>query len=329
MSLWGRWVALLSRREDGRTLALVRIAVGLCALYTVGSEAVSGMVPVLWMDRADGGYQSLSKTWWLVDALGGPTPGVVWGLVAASMLASAALTVGLFSRLSALVALQTLLALTWLNTSAGGSYDDLTTNALWLLVLADSDATWSVRARLRGGRWTSDALVSAWPRYLFVFQLIVMYASTAAQKLSAYWTPGGDFSALYYILQQPTWQRVDMRWIGRFYPLTQLATASTWFWELSAPLLGLAYHYRDTRDRPGRLRALFNRLDFRACYALFGAMLHLGIYASMEVGPFSFITLSYYLAMFHPDEVTRLGRALRRASRAGSSRRETPPLPGA
>ena len=319
-SLWGRWVALLSRQEDGASVAALRIALGLCALYTTGTVAVAGMVPVLWMDRANGGYQALTKTWWLVELLGGPTPSVVWGLVGASMLASTLLALGLFSRLAAFVALQTLMALTWLNASAGGSYDDLITNALWLMVLADGDATWSLASRIRTGAWRGDRQVSSWPRYLFVFQLIVMYASTAAQKLSAYWTPGGDFSALYYILQQPTWQRVDMRWLGRFFPLTQVATASTWLWELSAPLLGLAFYFRDTRTAPGRLRALFNRLDFRLWYAAFGVMLHLGIQVSMEVGPFSFITLSYYLALVHPDELASLGRSLRRVFRAGSMR---------
>ena len=137
-----------------------------------------------------------------------------------------------------------------------------------------------------------------------------MYASTAAQKLSAYWTPGGDFSALYYILQQPTWQRVDMRWLGRFFPAH--AGGDGEHLALGA--------FRDTRTAPGRLRALFNRLDFRLWYAAFGVMLHLGIQVSMEVGPFSFITLSYYLALVHPDELASLGRSLRRVFRADSMR---------
>ena len=320
MSLWSRWLALLDRKESGLSLALLRIGVGLCSLYTTGSVVAAGMVPVLWMDREHGGYLALGKVWWLVDALGGPTPTVVWGLVTASLLGSALLTLGLFSRLGAFVALQSLMALTWINTSAGGSYDDLTTNALWLLVLAEGDATLSLRCRLREGRWSSERPVSAWPRYLFVLQLVVMYASTASQKLSAYWTPGGDFSALYYILQQPTWQRYDMRWVGRFFPVTQLATASTWFWELGSPALALALYYRDTRERAGRLRALFNRLDVRTLYVSFGVLLHLGIHLLMVVGPFSFITLSYYFAAFHPDELARIGRSLRRVSR-------TPPSP--
>jgi len=321
--LWARWVALLSRREGGDSLAIFRIAVGLVGIYSVGTVAWSGMVPALWMDQKDGGYQEISKAWWLVDLLGGPTPTVIWTLVAVSLLASLALTLGVLSRLSAFVALQGFLALTWMNASAGGSYDDLITNALWLLVLADSSATLSLPVRLRGGSWRSDAQVLAWPRYLIIGQIVVVYFTTALQKVSAYWTPGGDYSALYYILQQPTWQRADMRWVARYFPLTQIMTAATWFWELGSPAVLLALWYRDTRTRPGRLRAFCNRVDLRALFCAFGVLLHLGIFALMEVGPFSWITLSYYLTLWSPDEWRALTRRRGRAAAtpAGSSAR--------
>lgn len=316
---WARWVALLSRKEHGRALAVVRMAFGLCVLYTVGSVVFNGLVPVLWLDARWGGYLHIEHSWWLVDALGGARPEVVWGLIAVTLLAGATLTLGFWTRLSAFVSLQGVLALTWINAQAGGSYDDLLTNALWLLVLADSGRTLSLDCRIRTGALRSDDPVSAWPRYLFIFQIVVVYFSTALQKISAYWTPGGDFSALYYILQQPTWQRWDMRDAAYIFPVTQVATASTWFWEMSSPLLLLAFRYRDTRLAPGRLRALFNRIDFRFCYILFGVGLHLGIFALMEVGPFSWITLSYYLAMVHPEE---WGALARRRARARASRRE-------
>lgn len=322
---WARWVALLGRQEHGRTLALLRIAFGLCVLYTVGSVVAHGLVPFLWFDAQDGGYLELGKTWWLVDALGGPKPPVVWGLVGLTLLAGSTLTLGLFSRISAFISLQGLMALTWINAQAGGSYDDLLANALWLLVLADSGATSSLDCRLRTGAWSSDTPVSAWPRYLFILQITVVYFSTAIQKISAYWTPGGDFSALYYILQQPTWQRWDMRSAAYVFPLTQVATASTWLWEMSSPLLLLAFYFRDTRTRPGRLRALFNRLDFRLGYIFFGVLLHLGIFAVMEVGPFSWITLSYYLALGHPEEWAAVERRLRRRT---ASPPEKTALPG-
>lgn len=327
--LWARWLALLDRKEDGLTLAIFRVAVGLVVLYTFGSVVWHGMVPVLWMDAADGGYLHLSVGWWLVRALGGPTQTVVWGLVGVGMAGGLALTLGLGGRLTPLITSQMLMAVTWINSQAGGSYDDLIANALWLLVLSEATRTHALDCRLRTGRWTDPTPVSAWPRYLIVFQIVVVYFSTALQKVSAYWTPGGDYSALYFILQQPTWQRFDMRWVAHVYPLTQLGTAITWFWEITAPILLYVYWCRDTRTRGGRLRAWLLRHDARLLFAALGVALHLGIFALMEVGPFTWITLSYYLALVHPDEWRALIRGARRRAPAGPSPSESTAHPAA
>ena len=39
--------------------------------------------------------------------------------------------------------------------------------------------------------------------------------------------------------------------------------------------------------------------------------------AAMNLGPFSAITLTYYVALWHPDEWARLGRRLRRLGPTG------------
>ena len=319
--LWTRWVRLLEEREDGTSLALFRMGMGLSLLGGTLSVVVTGLVEPLWTDAAWGGMRKYSSIPWLVELLGGPTPAAAWTLTGALLLGSALLAVGLLPRVGALLALQSLLALTWLNGHAGGSYDDLAANALFVLLLTPSAATLSLDSRLRTGSWTSDRRIPSWPRWLAVGQLLLMYGSTGAHKVSSHWVPGGDLSALYYILQQPTWQRWDMRFVGKVYPLTQLATLSTWLFELGAPLLLLSFWYRRSRTRPGRLRALSNRLDPRVFFAIFGVCLHLGIMALMDVGPFSFITLSYYLCLFHPDELRRFAR---RAAPGAASRTASP-----
>lgn len=324
MKAWRAWVALLDRREEGTSLALFRVAIGLCVLGTVGTVVGHCLVEVLWVDRAHGGYRSLGEGSWLVALAGGPTPAVIWGLVAVSLVGGALLVAGLAARLGALLALQGVLALTWVNGHAGGSYDDLLTNALWLLVLASSDRTLSLSCRLRTGRWRSDDPVPAWPRWLAVLQLVLMYASSGSQKLSSTWVPGGDFSALYYILQQPTWQRVDMRWVAPLFPLTQAATALTWAWEISSPLLLLAFWARLGPSPATGLRGWLRRLDLRRPFALVGVPMHLGTLLVMNVGPFSALSLSFYLCLWHPDEWHAAARRLR-ALRRG--RPATPPAP--
>jgi hypothetical protein len=321
--LWASWVALLSEREPGTSLALYRIACGVCILYSVGSVVCHGMVPVLWLSPADGGFEPLGPAPRLFRLLGGVRPGTVWPVVALSLLSGFLLLVGLGGRLIALLALETYLALWQLNTDACGGYDWLLTNGLWLLVLARSTATLSLDSWLRTGRFRSDEPVPAWPRYLAIYQIVLVYWSTGMHKVSGTWTPAGGFSALYYILQEPTWQRWDLSGLAWVYPLTQVATATTWAWEITAPLLLVVLWYRRTGDRTGRLRVLCNRLPLRGLWAAVGLAVHLGILVLMDVGPFSLIALSYYVCLWTPSEWQTLVQRLR--TRRADFRRDRSP----
>jgi len=315
-NLWVRWAAFFDERQAGTSLALFRAACSLSLLYSIGSIVLHGMVPVIWLGPSDGGYTYPGEGPWLFHWLGGLTPTTLWGVVAATLLAGLLLVLGGGGRLTALAALLGYQALTGINTETVGAYDWLLTNALWLIVLARSTATLSLDCRLHSGHWHSDEKVPAWPRYLAIYQIVLVYWSTGMHKLSRSWVPGGGFSALYYILQEPTWQRWDMTWLARCYPLTQFATAITWIWEISAPLLLLVLWYRRTRQRPGRLRGLCNRLPLRGLWVAAGLAMHLGIMLFMDVGPFSLVAVSYYVCLFHPDEwrryATRVTRLLRR-----------------
>lgn len=299
--LWRRWVSVLRRREGGESLALFRIAMGACVLLTVSTLVNQKLVSVVWLDAAHGGYRATVNGNWLIRLLGGVTPGVVWSLVGVTFVAGAALVIGVWGRLAALVAGQCVIALTRLNYEASGSYDLMLTNALWLLVLSQSTATLSLSCRIKRGAWSSDADVPAWPRYLIVLQLVAVYASTALQKMSVHWMPLGDLSALYYIMQQPSWQRFNMDWAGNVYPLTQMATLVTWVWELTAPLLFAAMYFRATRDRSGRLRSLFNRVRFIELFVAIGVVMHLGTWVLMDVGIFTWVALAYYPCIIEPS----------------------------
>ena len=311
MTLWSRWVALMSTTGHPLGLALFRIAVGLVSLMTVVSPVWAGVVELIWTDRAHGGYRLIAKGPWLVEWLGGPSPEVTWGLIAVSIVSSVFLIAGVGGRVVAFICLWTTMGITDMNGQAGGSYDELLTCALFLVVLADSTRTLSVDCRIQTGKWTCSTGVPSWPRWLAILQIVTVYWSTGAQKVSAFWTPAGGFSAIWYILQQPSWQRMDMAWVAPFYPVTQVMTATTWIWELTSPLLLLAFWYRHTRERPGRLRGFMNRVDWRLWFALFGVMTHIGVFLVMNVGPFTWVTLAFYVAFFHPDEWMGAARRLR------------------
>jgi hypothetical protein len=298
---WERWVGFFDEREPGAALALFRIACGLIVLGAVGSVVVHGLTPVLWLNREDGGLRPDTYPGWLFTWIG-VTRATVWMVTAGCLVFAVLLVAGLGGRLTVLVALQSYLALSGLNKPSGGGDDRLLTNALWLLFLSRCTETLSLDCRRRTGRWVSVDPVPAWPRYLAVWQLVLVYFCTGMQKISLHWLPGGDLSALYYILQQPSWQRWDMTWLAHVYPLTQAATLATWLFEVLAPLLLLALWYRRTKDRPGLCRRLVNWLDYRRCFVLAGAAMHAGILLLMNVEPFSWVTLSFYLCLFSGAE---------------------------
>jgi len=291
-------------------LAMFRIAVGAVTLWALLGVATSGLASVLWVDRAYGGYRAIGAGTTLVRWLGGPTPGVIYSVLIGTSLSAALLIVGLGGRLASIASLQGYIALTRLDPSASGSSDILVANALWLLVLARSTATLSIDCKIRTGSLRSDEEISAFPRYLAVLQIIVMYWSTGLQKLSVYWLPTGSYAALYYILQDPAWQRIPVLWAARAYPLTQIATALTWIWEVTAPIVLLVYYYRDTKDLPGRLRRWMNRWDLRKPWAIVGVLLHVMIFSTMDVGHFSPIALAFYFCLWRPEELRAAGARL-------------------
>jgi hypothetical protein len=304
---WRGWVELLSRKERGTNFAMFRIAVAGVILYSLLSVGLHGLVPVLWVDAAYGGCSKLGSGGLVPSLLGGPTPTVAWTLYAIAFSCASAMLLGAGGRVPIAFLALSYTPLATINPEAYGGYDLMIGNAVWMLLLGDANATLSLDCRRRTGRWTSDALVSAWPRYVIVFQLVTIYTCTGLHKLSADWVPGGPHAALYWVFQDPTWNRFDLRELSaRFYVLTQIGTAATWWWEVTSVLMLLVLWFRYTADRPGRIRAAFNRFDLRKPWAAIGVALHFGILVLLNVGPFSLISLAYYLCLWRPDEVERV-----------------------
>ena len=301
---WSRWVAFLARREPATPLALFRIFVGLVLVYTYAMFVWTDSWPI-WLHIDHGGIHPLKPRNWLIQLVGGPVPEAVEGLVTVGVLAGVSLTLGLFSRLSALVSLQVGLALFNLVGSAGGGHDRLITNALWILLLAPSGATLSLDCLRRHRSLVDLTPQVAWPRYVMVGQICLVYGATGIQKLGSSWFPWGDYSAVYYALLTPSWARFDLAGFAWAYPLTQVGTAVTWIWEVSFPVVMLGLWWRHTKERGGRARRLAEKIDLRIPYVLIGLTMHGVLFVLMNLGPFSFITVSYYIGLWHHDELVR------------------------
>lgn len=300
------WVDLWDRREAPLSLALCRVLLGLVVVWDIGLMAPLDLVQVMFGTAEHGGlahledYRKVPELFELIE----PSEGLA-GAFFAVLLGSAVLfTLGLATRLSGLVLLLTWAQWALLLPWADRGIDMLMRNAVLLLVLSGSGRALSLDARLRTGSWLGDGgLVTAWPRYLLIVQLVIVYFAAGVSKVASSWLPVGDWSALYIAMRDPAFRKLEVETLHLVYPLTQLGTAVSWVWEWTSPVLLLAFWFRCTRTRRGRLRAWMNRVSFVRLFLLVGASFHVGTHFALQLGIFPFAMLALYPAFFHPDEV--------------------------
>lgn len=304
--LWCAFVRLLSTKEGAESLALFRILMALVIVCYLMSLWSVDFVSIFWTDKKFGGIQTHYGTP-LVKYLGGATPQVVEGLFWGSVSLAILMALGLGGRLVIFCLSVTYYGLIALNYDISGGFDLMFTNGLWILCFSSCTKTWSLDCLIKNKKWSCDDTISAWPRYLLIFQLLLIYFSTGIQKVSPNWNPGGRYRALYYALTDPSWYKIDPDfWAHKFtFFLTQVGTAVTWHWEQTAPLMFLILYFRMDKTKTGFWRKIFNKYDLRKVWMFFGVSLHIGILFTMAVGPFSWIALSYYVNFFRPEEVRR------------------------
>jgi len=299
MKAYHALVAALAHREDGTPLALFRILIGTTVFFELLLTRLSGSARFLWYPASAGGFKpSATTSHWLFHSLGGPTAtnlDLVWavGTAAAAMVA-----IGLGTRGFSALCLVCMQAMFTLQPGSGGGHDRVITIALFGLILATTDRTMSVACRVRTGRWTDSALVPAWPRYVGIWQLTVMYVFAGTAKLQPQWIPPGEMDAVYNMLLIPTWSRGSWEaWIAPLYPLTQLGSVITVLFESLWFIVPLALIWRATGRRL--------RFDPRPLFLGLGLVMHLTLWCLANLGPFSPITLSFYPLLFTGPELRR------------------------
>ena len=302
---WQSWVRLWDQREPGDVLAVVRIGVGLALVWDLVIAGMLGLVVPLWAPLEEGGFGPASYAdpicafyrWF------GASAANAWVLYAVSLLSALCMTLGLFSRSSALVFVLGYAQLSHLSPAADRGIDNLLRNVCLLLACADCGATLSLDSRLFHGRWWRDTLVPAWPRYLLIVQLMVVYFGAGMLKQSPQWTSLDHYSALYVVLQRPHFARFALpkEWLDALYPFLQLSTIVTVMFERSAPLVPVLLWFRATRTRAGRLRAFVNRSRILPLWVGTGVVFHLGLALFMQLGIFPWGCLAIYPALAHPS----------------------------
>ena len=327
------WVALWDRHEPPHVLAAIRILIGLILVIDLVPVYTLDLVETLYAPLGEGGLariqardtKPLLYQWMSMDA---STAWWSWGLAIGS---AAAFGLGLLTPASGIVFVLASANLSDIMPLSDRAIDTLLRNAVLILSLSSSHRVWSIDALLRWGGWRGDSRPSpAWPRFLLIAQLFIMYGTAGMQKVGLAWTPVGDWSALYIVLRDPAFALVGVETLDRYFWLTQIATLMTWLWEWSTPLAGYALCCRTTRTRSGRLRAWLNAHGFWYKWVFVGVVFHVGIALTMRLGLFPWGTLALYPAFFPAQEWRCwLGRLPVRLAPTNSTPKRNPSAGGA
>jgi hypothetical protein len=301
-----RYVAFWDRREPAHALAAVRIGIGLVMLYDLLQIARLGLILPLWAPLAEGGIGArptiLFYSWFGASA---QSAYVLFGL---SVCAAVLLALGCFSRLSALALMFCSAQLSVLAPDADRGIDALLRNVLVVLALSGAGTVWSLDARRK-----PPAEVPAWPRYLLIAQLVLLYFWAGMLKQSAAWSSLGGYSALFSVLSKPHYARFALGHdtLVAIYPLLQAATLATLLFERSAILLPLGLWLR---GRPGRWGALVRRTRVVEVWIATGVFFHLSLALFTQLGIFPWGCLALYPALLQPELVRMLDRPSRVAT---------------
>lgn len=307
-----RIVAFFDEREAPTALVLIRLFLASCLLTDLFWVGIYDLPVWLWAPIPDGGTSpALDYNPPLVYQVFGNDASTAVLIYIGLVLSAFSFGVGFLTRTSALF-----FALLYAQSAMANDYSDRGIDRMIrivMLILAFSGCgrAWSIDAKRKFGKWRGDGSeVLAWPRYLILAQLVLMYCAAGFSKGGTLWFPWGGYAALYVILQDPIYAIFDFAWLAHpfWYFLTQLGTAGTHIWEMAAPIVLLAAYYRRTADKGGRVRTLFNRLPVRTTYVLVGVAFHLLLAGTVRIGVFPWAMMSFYPAFYRPDEIERFLR---------------------
>jgi len=205
-----------------------------------------------------------------------------------SVVSFTAMAAGYQTRLAVLCSFGSVFLLArWNDLPLSGAHQTLRA-MLFCLLWADCGAMWSVDASLSRAKAPREPYrhrVPIWPLRLMRIQVAAIYFVTGLWKLnSVLWRDG---SALHYVFENPQFRRFTMLASPAWDPWTTVATYATLAWELSFAFL--LFH---PRARRWALAA--------------GVVVHLGMWATLELGPFSWVMLASYAAFLNPAGIRRV-----------------------
>jgi hypothetical protein len=278
--LRSRFADAFDREIPPHSYAMLRIAIG-----AVGLAGVLGMTPfsMYWpLDGLSPLPGSGARAWIAARDLGSVTGAVLFIWLVCSF---SAMTVGFRSDLAVFSSFIGQVALTHWNNLPLSSAHQVATVLLFCLIWAPTGQVWSLDARWRKNNSPQPA--PAWPLWLMRIQIAIVYLSSGLHKFAyPMWRDG---SAVHWALNLNAFHRFPSPWPASFAPLEAFLTWSTLAFELTFCIFVL---FR--RTRPWILLA--------------GIGLHIGLFLSLELGPFSPLMIAGYLCYLAPETTQKLFR---------------------
>lgn len=282
------WIRFWHKPVRGERLAIARIAVA----ATLLADQLFQYLPNLALFFGPNGYAPagvndayLLRAWrWTILFFNTDDMTIIWMAFALWVAVTLMFLLGWRTRTMGVMVWFGALCFLNRNPNLKNGGDDVLQLALFLLMISPCGTALSLdRVRMRKRcpeALPTPPMIAPWAVRLFQMQLCVLYLATGVAKLRGHmWWHG---TTLHYVLNDVTMTR----WSFAQLPLpiwitAALSYASVWWEALFTPLV---------LWKPTRRWAL-----------LFGVLFHLGIYLMIEVGWFSFYTLTMYVVWI-PDE---------------------------
>lgn len=317
-ALWRWWERAFLAEVDARPLAAPRIAVGLLVLLTLTHwlpDVRSAFTDAGWLP-AEAARQLMDPWHWSILHFV-TSPAGVLAFVWLGVLAAVTMTLGLFSRTSAVVCAVVLASIHVRNPVLLYGADTVMRLLVIYTAVGRCGAVWSIDAlvrrrrerlgRLRGGRVhgpvVDHATTPVFPLRLVQIQVCTIYVVTASARVPGHnWHEG---TALWYGLVNPMYSRFNPAGEPLADALVPLLTVMTWitlYWEFAFPVL--------VPFRWGRRIALG-----------FGVLIHGGIAVFLDIQWWGPVMLIGYLAFVPARRLLAMELRLLRWGRARMSSR--------
>ncbi len=276
------WLAArLAAEIPPHSYALLRILLGAVGLVSTLALTPVGMY---WPLDSLAALPADGPRAWIAERGLGTLAG--YALFGGLVVSFTAMIVGLRSDLAVFASFIGLVAQTHWNGLPLSSAHQVMTVLLFCLVWTETGQVWSLDARRAAGRQPRP--VAAWPLWMMRYQVALVYLSSGLYKFAyPMWRDG---TAVHWAMNLNAFHRFPWPLPVAAAPLEAFLSWGTLLFELTFWLLVI---FRRTRP-----------------FALIGGVaLHAGLFASMELGPFSFLMVASYVCYLDPQRTKNLFRS--------------------